>query len=68
MIEPRYGERHRVDRDYTVLLSDWSDQNPEQLFATLKRQSDYFNFNKRTVGDFFKDARTNGWRCRLLAL
>ena len=24
-----------VDRDYTVLLSDWSDQNPEHLFATL---------------------------------
>lgn len=61
VIEPRGGEVHRVDRDYTVLLSDWSDQDPEHLFATLKRQSDYFNFNKRTVGDFFNDVRKNGW-------
>src|SRR6266851_6908188 len=52
VIEPRRGERRRVDRDYTVLLSDWSDWNPEHLYATLKRQSDYFNFGKRTVGDF----------------
>ena len=62
VIEPRAGERHRADRDYTVLLSDWSDWDPEHLFATLKRQSDYFNFGKRTVGDFFKDVREKGWQ------
>jgi len=65
VIEPRAGERHRVDRDYTVLLSDWSDWNPEHLYATLKRQSDYFNFGKRTVGDFFKDVRQMGLRSTL---
>jgi FtsP/CotA-like multicopper oxidase with cupredoxin domain len=57
VIEPRRGERHASDREYTVLLSDWSDADPEWLYATLKRQSDYFNFGKRTVGDFFADAR-----------
>jgi CopA family copper-resistance protein len=62
VIEPRAGERHRADRDYTVLLSDWSDWDPEHLYATLKRQSDYFNFGKRTVGDFFKDVRDKGWQ------
>ena len=62
VIEPRAGERHRADRDYSVLLSDWSDWDPEHLFATLKRQSDYFNFGKRTVGDFFKDVREKGWQ------
>jgi CopA family copper-resistance protein len=62
VIEPRAGERHRADRDYTVLLSDWSDWDPEHLYATLKRQSDYFNLGKRTVGDFFKDVRQKGWR------
>ena len=62
VIEPRAGERHRADRDYTVLLSDWSDWDPEHLYATLKRQSDYFNFGKRTVGDFFKDVREKGWQ------
>jgi FtsP/CotA-like multicopper oxidase with cupredoxin domain len=62
VIEPRSGERHRVDRDYTVLLSDWTDQHPEHLFATLKRHSDYFNFGKRTIGDFFNDVREKGWQ------
>jgi len=62
IVEPRDGERHRTDRDYVVLLSDWTDTDPERIYATLKKQSDYFNFNKRTVGDFFRDVRTQGWK------
>jgi FtsP/CotA-like multicopper oxidase with cupredoxin domain len=60
IIEPRRGERHGSDREHIVLLSDWSDADPEWLYATLKRQSDYFNFGKRTVGDFFGDVRAHG--------
>jgi CopA family copper-resistance protein len=62
VIEPRGGERHHADRDYVVLLSDWTDTDPERIFATLKKQSDYFNFGKRTVGDFFEDVRQKGWQ------
>ena len=62
VIEPRDGERHRAERDYVVLLSDWTDTDPERIFATLKKQSDYFNFGKRTVGDFVDDVREEGWR------
>jgi CopA family copper-resistance protein len=65
VIEARAGERHRVERDYAVLLSDWSDWDPERLYATLKRQSDYFNLGKRTVGDFFNDVRHKGWQSTL---
>ena len=60
VIEPRRGERHGSDREHIVLLSDWSDADPEWVYATLKRQSDYFNFGKRTVGDFFADVRARG--------
>jgi CopA family copper-resistance protein len=60
VIEPRRGERHGSDREHVVLLSDWSDADPEWLYATLKRQSDYFNFGKRTVGDFLGDVRAHG--------
>jgi FtsP/CotA-like multicopper oxidase with cupredoxin domain len=62
VIEPAGGERHGSDREYVVLLSDWSDADPEWLYATLKRQSDYFNFGKRTAGDFFADVRAHGLR------
>ena len=59
VIEP-YEQRARADREHVVLLSDWSDSDPEWLFATLKKQSDYFNFGKLTAGDFLRDARAQG--------
>ena len=43
-----------------MLLSDWTDEDPERVFAKLKKQSDYYNFNKRTVGDFFRDIGKRG--------
>jgi CopA family copper-resistance protein len=61
IIERSSGERHRSDRDYIVLLSDWTDSDPEHIFATLKRKSDYFNFGQRTVADFFAEVRTKGF-------
>lgn len=61
VIEPRGGERFPADRDYVVMLSDWTDLDPEWIFATLKKQSDYFNFNKRTAADFATDVRRQGW-------
>ncbi|UVL58146.1 copper resistance system multicopper oxidase [Pseudomonas sp. B21-035] len=62
VIEPRQPEAHRYQRDYVLLLSDWSDQAPEALMATLKKQSDAFNYHKRTVGDFIDDVARDGWQ------
>lgn len=62
VIEPRGGERHPTERDYVVLLSDWTDIDPERIYATLKKQSDYYNYGKRTAGDFFDDVRRQGWK------
>lgn len=61
VIEPRIPARQRADRDYTVLLSDWTDSDPEHLYATLKRQSDYYNYGKRTAGDFLAEVHAKGW-------
>jgi CopA family copper-resistance protein len=60
VIEPRGGERHHSDRDHVLLLSDWTDTDPERIYRLLKVQSDYFNYNRRTVADFVSDARKNG--------
>ncbi|MGH8217843.1 MAG: copper resistance system multicopper oxidase [Steroidobacteraceae bacterium] len=62
VIEPRGAERHRTERDYVVLLSDWTDSDPEHIYATLKRQSDYYNFHERTLGTFLHDIHNQGWR------
>jgi len=61
VIEPREPEPHHYQRDHVLLFSDWSDQAPEQLMATLKKQSDAYNSHKRTVGDFIDDVADNGW-------
>ena len=60
IIDPREPEPFRYDREHVVLLSDWTDEDPERLFAKLKKQSDYYNFHQRTVGDFFRDVRRHG--------
>ena len=62
VIEPRRGERHRADREHVVLLSEWTDLDPEHIYRTLKRQSNYFNFGRRTVGDFVNDVHKEGWK------
>jgi FtsP/CotA-like multicopper oxidase with cupredoxin domain len=62
VIEPRGGERHRADREHVVLLSEWTDLDPEHIYRTLKLQSNYFNFGRRTVGDFVSDVRNEGWK------
>ena len=60
IVERRGGERHGADREHTLLLSDWTDHDPEHVYSTLKRQSDYYNFGKRTFSDFLADARKQG--------
>jgi CopA family copper-resistance protein len=64
-VEPRAGNRHRVDRDYVVMLSDWTDLDPARIFAKLKQQSDYFNYGQRTAGDFLRDVNALGLRSTL---
>ena len=61
VVDPRDGERFPADRDYVVLLSDWSDENPETLFANLKKMGDYYNFNEPTAVAFANDALKMGF-------
>lgn len=61
IIDAREPEPFAYDREYVVMLSDWTDEDPARLMRTLKKKSDYYNFHKRTVGDFFRDVREKGW-------
>lgn len=62
IIEPRDKDPIEYDRDYVVLLSDWTDTDPDTLYANLKKQSDYYNYHKRTAGTFIGDVETKGLR------
>jgi CopA family copper-resistance protein len=65
LIEPAQPEPFRYDREYAVMLSDWTDEDPDRVLAKLKKQGGYYNFNKPTVGDFFRDIRRIGWRATM---
>ena len=61
VIEPSGPDPVSSDRDYVVVLSDWSDEKPERIYAKLKKQSDYYNFRERTAGDYWRDVSEKGW-------
>ena len=60
VILPKKPEPVEADHDYVIQLSDWSDENPETLYANLKKMGDYYNFNQRTVGDFWSEIKEKG--------
>lgn len=66
VIDPATGtDGPAADRDYTVLLSDWTDEDPMRILSKLKTQSDYYNYNQPTVVDFFRDVSADGLRSAL---
>ncbi len=60
IIDPQDKHPIEYDREYVVVLSDWTEMDPEVLFSNLKQQSDYFNFHQRTVGTFASDVHKKG--------
>jgi CopA family copper-resistance protein len=68
VIDPATPDPVIYDRDYVIMLSDWSDEAPENIYAKLKKQADYYNYRERTVMDFFSDVDKNGlantWNAR----
>ncbi|TCK02339.1 copper resistance system multicopper oxidase [Marinobacterium mangrovicola] len=61
IIEPAKAEPFTFDREYVVMLSDWSAESGDQIFANLKGQSDYYNYHQQTAGSFIQEAREQGF-------
>ncbi|KPU54052.1 copper-resistance, CopA family protein [Pseudomonas fluorescens] len=61
VIDAKEPEPFQYNRDYVVMVSDWTDEDPGRVMAKLKKQSDYYNHHKRTVGDFIDDVSQKGW-------
>ncbi|WMD18809.1 copper resistance system multicopper oxidase [Achromobacter seleniivolatilans] len=65
VIDPRRRDPITSDRDYTVLLSDWTDEDPMRLFDKLKVMPDYYNRIQPSVQSLAADAGDKGWRAAL---
>ncbi|MCJ8339492.1 MAG: copper resistance system multicopper oxidase [Pseudomonadales bacterium] len=60
IIDPIEPEPFSYDRDYVVMLSDWSDENPHDIYAKLKKLSHYYNFNERTASNLWSEIKEKG--------
>lgn len=62
VMEPDRPDPVRYDREHFVVLSDWTFRDPHRGLAVLRKEGGYFNFQQRTLGDFFREAKQNGFR------
>ncbi len=62
VIDPAGTPLIHADRDYVVVLSDWMDGSPLVVQNNLKHMSDYYKFNRRTLGTFISDVEQSGLR------
>jgi FtsP/CotA-like multicopper oxidase with cupredoxin domain len=60
VVEPNEPAPYHYDRDYVVLLSDWSDQTPEKVYADLKKMPAIYSANERTLQDLAADVNQKG--------
>jgi len=48
MIQPK-KKRYKVDKELVLVLSDWTNEDPQEVMRTLKRGSEYYSIKKGTV-------------------
>ncbi|WP_051687376.1 copper resistance system multicopper oxidase [Microbulbifer sp. HZ11] len=68
VIDPAEPDPVTYDRDHVILLTDWSDESPHDIYAKLKKEGHYYNRRRRTAGDLWEEVRQKGvaqtWRDR----
>ncbi|ACY48264.1 copper resistance system multicopper oxidase [Rhodothermus marinus] len=54
-------EPYPYDREYVIVLSDWTFENPYRVLARLRKYPGYYNFQRRTLANLFEEAREMGF-------
>lgn len=60
IIDPSGPDPIQADRDYVVLLSDWTTKSADAMIGDLKKQSGVYNYQRRTLPEFLRDAKRDG--------
>ena len=61
VIEPREPEPYDYQREFTIVLSDWTFENPHRVLANLKRYGGYYNYQRRTLANLGDEAERMGF-------
>ena len=59
--DPKGKDSIQAERDYVIVLSDFTDEDSGDVMGNLKMSSDYYATARRTVGDFFHDVKEQGF-------
>lgn len=43
LIDPPKSPNYKYTKDYVIVLSDWSNTNPNQILSNLKKEGDYYS-------------------------
>ncbi len=62
VILPKEQEALNVERDYVIVLSDYSKEDSGSILSNLKMSSDYYQYARRTIGDFFSEVKSKGFK------
>jgi len=62
VIEPKEADPIQADRDYTVILSDWTSDGPHAAFRNITNSEGHYNFQQRTFSDLIEDFKAKGIR------
>ena len=65
IIDPATLEPFGYDSECIVMLSDWTFEDPQRVLAKMKKFGAYYNFDRRTLADVFRDASRDGWSATL---
>jgi FtsP/CotA-like multicopper oxidase with cupredoxin domain len=52
----------KSDYDEVILLSDYSNEMSSDILSNLKMSSDYYQYSRRTIGDFFESVKSKGFK------
>ncbi len=61
ILDPVEPDPFQYDREYVVMLSEWSFETSEVMFDNLKKLSGYYNFQKRDAQGFISEAASRGF-------
>ncbi len=67
IIDPATPEASVAERDCVVMLSDWTDMDPQRIFNLLRKHSDYFNYHQPTLPGFIDKVSQQGLGAALQA-
>lgn len=62
ILQPKGVDPIKADRNEVVMISDFSEEKSDNIHANLKKDSDYYNNARLTLGDFFQDVRERGFK------